>query len=98
MIGTAITETAQAVRGLFAEPDEGMFELVRERVDQANDTRTAANRCANNALRMKQEGDELADRAAASKNKRIEESIAIEKVRRIEQGDRQRPGMGRVAA
>jgi hypothetical protein len=90
MIGTAITETSQAVRGLFAEPNEAMFEQVRHHVDQANDTRTAANRCANNALRMKQEGDELADRAASSKNKRIEESIAIEKVRRIEEGNRQR--------
>ena len=90
MVGTAITESAQAVRGLFAEPNEQMFEQVRGHVDQANDTRTAANRSANNALRMKQEGDELADRAASSKNKRIEESIAIEKVRRIEEGSRQR--------
>jgi hypothetical protein len=86
MVGTAITESAQAVRGLFAEPNEQMFEQVRGHVDQANDTRTAANRAANNALRMKQEGDELADKAASSKNKRLEESIAIERVRRIEEG------------
>jgi len=86
MIGTAITETAQAVRGLFADPNEAMFDQVRTHVDQANETRTAANRAANNALRMKQEGDELADRAASSKNKRVEESIALEKVRRIEEG------------
>lgn len=98
MVGTAITETAQAIRGLFAEPNEEMFEFVRNRVDQANDTRTAANRCANNALRMKQEGDELADRAASSKNKRIEESIAIEKVRRIEEGIRQRSDMDELEA
>ena len=92
MVGTAITESAQAVRGLFAEPNEQMFEQVRGHVDQANDTRTAANRAANNALRMKQEGDELADRAASSKNKRIEESIAIEKVRRAsKRGAGQRP-------
>ena len=98
MIGTAITETAQAVRGLFAEPNEAMFEQVRTHVDQANDTRTAANRSANNALRMKQEGDELADRAATSKNKRVEESIAIEKVRRIEEGNRQRSEMDEFEA
>lgn len=90
MVGTAVTEAAQAVRALFSEPGEEMFEQVRRHVDQANETRTAANRNANNALRMKQEGDELADRAASSKNKRIEESIAIEKVRRIEEGNRQR--------
>jgi hypothetical protein len=90
MVGTAVTEAAQAVRALFAEPNEDMFEEVRRHVDQANETRTAANRCANNALRMKQEGDELADRATSSKNKRVEESIAIEKVRRIEEGNRQR--------
>jgi hypothetical protein len=90
MVGTAITEASQAVRGLFADPNEDMFEQVRRYVDQANETRTAANRSANNALRMKQEGDELADRAASSKNKRVEESIAIEKVRRIEEGNRSR--------
>lgn len=98
MIGTALTETSQAIRGLFAEPNEAMFQQVRTSVDQANDTRTAANRCANNALRMKQEGDELADRAASSKNKRIEESIAIEKVRRIEEGNRQRSEMDEFEA
>jgi hypothetical protein len=75
-----------------------MFEQIREHVNQATETRTAANRAANNALRMKQEGDELADRAASSKNKRIEESIAIEKVRRIEEGNRQRSEMDEFEA
>lgn len=98
MTSTALTEAAQAIRGLFAEPNEAMLELVRNRTDQATETRTAANRCANNALRMKQEGDELADRAASSKNKRIEESIAIEKVRRIEEGNRQRSEMDEFEA
>lgn len=98
MISTAITEAAQAVRGLFAEPNEEMLDSVRALTDQATETRTAANRCANNAIRMKQEGDELADRAAASKNKRVEESIAIEKVRRIEEGTRQRTEMDEFEA
>lgn len=87
-IAEALTAGVQGVRTLFTQPNEEMFGLVRQHVDQAAETRTNANRAANNALRMKQEGDELADRAASSKNKRIEESIAIEKVRKMEEGSR----------
>ncbi len=97
-IGTALTEAVQAVRGLYAEPTEEMLTSIRGRVEQATTTRTDANRAANNAIRMKQEGDELADRAASAKNKRLEESIAIEKVRRIEEGNRQRTEMDEFEA
>ncbi|MBY0395592.1 MAG: hypothetical protein K2X91_03865, partial [Thermoleophilia bacterium] len=91
-IAEALTEAAQAVRALYTEPNEEMLGRVRDRTEEAADTRTTANRSANNALRMKQEGDDLADRAAASKNKRIEEAIAVEKVRKMEEGSVQRGG------
>ena len=38
------------------------------------------------ALKLKQQGDELADRAAGAKNKRLEEARAAELVRRAEEG------------
>ncbi|HEV3437231.1 MAG TPA: hypothetical protein VG122_07725 [Gemmata sp.] len=89
-IGNALTEAAQAVRGLYSEPTEDMLELVRSRFEQASEIRTNANGAANNALRMKSKGDEIADEAAGAKNKRLMESIAIEEVRKIEEGPRQR--------
>ncbi|MCI0699994.1 MAG: hypothetical protein L0241_02790 [Planctomycetia bacterium] len=85
-IGEAVSEAAQAVRILFTEPNEQMLDLIRPRVEQATSSRTRANRAASNALRLKQEGDEHADRSAGAKNKRLEESKAIEIVRRIEEG------------
>ena len=50
---------------------------------------TLANQAAADSLRLKQEGDETADRAASLKNKRIEEAKALEFVRRMEEGRRQ---------
>ncbi|HUR52996.1 MAG TPA: hypothetical protein VMZ71_02615 [Gemmataceae bacterium] len=85
-IADALTQSAEAVRVLFGEPTEDMLEQARSRVEQAAETRTTANRSANNALRLKQEGDELADRAATAKNKRLEESKALEIVRKLEEG------------
>src|SRR5262249_3725220 len=81
-----VNEAAGAVRILFTEPSEQMLGLIRPRVEQATSSRTRANRAASNALRLKQEGDEHADRSAGAKNKRLEESKAIEIVRRIEEG------------
>jgi hypothetical protein len=89
-IGEAMGQAVHAVRGLFAEPNELMLSLVRQRVEQAAETRTQANQAANLALRFKLEGDELADRAASAKNKRLEESKAHETVRRLEEGQRNR--------
>jgi hypothetical protein len=94
MIGEAVGEAAQAVRGLFAEPNEEMLNAVRGHVDQAADTRTNANRAANNALRLKAKGDEVADQAAGAKNKRLYESIAMEEVRKAEEGNRPRGELG----
>jgi len=85
-IGEAVNEAASAVRILFTDPNEQMLGLIRPRVEQAINSRTRANRAASNALRLKQEGDEHADRSAGAKNKRLEESKAIEIVRRIEEG------------
>lgn len=85
-IGEAISEAADAIRRLFSEPGEEMLEQVRAAADQAVETRTRANQAAADALRLKQEGDEHADRAAAAKNKRLEEAKALEFVRKIEEG------------
>jgi hypothetical protein len=91
-IAEAMTEAAQAVRALFSEPTEHMLDRVRERVEAAAETRTQANRAANTALRLKHEGDELADRAAAAKNKHLEHARAEETVRRIEEAAGTREG------
>jgi hypothetical protein len=85
-LGGAVHEAAQAVRVLFDEPGEEMLERIRPLVEQALSSRTRANRAANNALRLKHEGDEHADRSAGAKNKRLAESEAIEIVRKIEEG------------
>ena len=97
-IGTALTEAAQAVRSLYSEPTEEMLGQVRAHVEQASETRTNANLAANRALRMKTRGDEIADDAARAKNKRLWESIAIEEVRKIEEGPRQRSEMSEIEA
>ncbi|VTT96442.1 Uncharacterized protein (Fragment) OS=uncultured bacterium PE=4 SV=1 [Gemmataceae bacterium] len=91
-IANALTEAVQAVRVLFLEPNEEMFALARQRTDEAYETRTNANRAANNALRMKMKGDDIADQAAGAKNKRLFESIAVEEVRKMEEGNRQQGG------
>lgn len=93
-IAEAITMAASAVRVLFTDPTEEMLDMARNRVDEAVEDKVAAGRSATNALRLKHEGDELADRAAAVKNKRLEESKAIEIVRRIEEGPRGGRGEG----
>lgn len=85
-LGEAVGEAAQAVRVLFQEPNEEMLEQIRPLVEQALSSRTRANGAANNALRLKHEGDEHADRSAGVKNKRLAESEAIEIVRKIEEG------------
>jgi hypothetical protein len=82
----ALTEASAAVRALFSEPSEMMLGAVRQAVEDASDTRIRANQETNLALRFKQEGDAAADRAAAAKNKRLEESRAAELVRRLEEG------------
>ncbi len=92
-IGKALTEAAQGVRTLYVEPSVDMLDEVRDHIEQATETRTNANRAANNALRMKTLGDEIADEAAGAKNKRLLESRAIEEVRKIEEGPRQRMGV-----
>jgi hypothetical protein len=97
-IATALTEAVQAVRVLYSDPTEQMLGLVRNRVEQASETRTAANRAANNALRMKAKADEIADQAAGAKNKRIYESIADQEVRKLEEGNRPRGEMDEYEA
>ncbi len=85
-IGETVSESAAVVRVLFREPDEQMLEDIRPLVEQAATSRTRANTAANNALRLKSEGDEHADRSAGVKNKRIAESEALEIVRKVEEG------------
>lgn len=85
LAGEAITEAADAVRGLFAAPGAEAFDRLRAAVDQAGETRARAATAANLAIRFKQQGDELADRAAAAKNKRLEAARADEIVRAAEE-------------
>lgn len=82
----AVTDAAEAVRRLLEEPGEHTFSRVRRAVDKAAETRNGAARAANLARRFKQEGDELADSAAGSKNKRLEAAKAEEMVRKGEEG------------
>ncbi len=91
-IGQAMTEAAEAIRRLFGEPGGEMLESVRVATEQATETRTRAAQAQNDALKLKQEGDEHADRAAAAKNKRLEEAKALEFVRRVEEGRQQEAG------
>ncbi|MDB5306780.1 MAG: hypothetical protein JWO38_982 [Gemmataceae bacterium] len=91
-IGEAMTGAAEAVRLLFGEPGEEMLDRVRAAADQAAETKLRAAQAMNDALRLKQEGDELADRAAAAKNKRLEEAKALEIVRKVEEGRQQGAG------
>ena len=86
-IGEAVAEAADAVRTLLTPPNAAMFDRIRPQVEQALASRTRANRAANNALRLKSEGDEHADRSARAKNKRVAESEAIEFVRKTEEGE-----------
>jgi hypothetical protein len=81
----AVTDAAEAVRRLLEEPGEHTFSRVRRAVDHAAETRNSAARAANLARRFKQEGDELADSAAGSKNKRLEAAKAEEMVRKGEE-------------
>jgi hypothetical protein len=85
LAGAAVAEAADAVRGLFDRPGPGAFDRLRAAVDQAGDTRARAATAANLALRFKHEGDELADRAAGAKNKRLEAARAEEIVRKAEE-------------
>ncbi len=81
----AVTDAAEAVRRLLEEPSEKAFSRVRRAVDKAAETRNNTARAANTARRFKLEGDELADRAAAAKNKRLEAAKAEEIVRKVEE-------------
>ena len=101
----AVTDAAEAVRRLLEEPGEHTFSRVRRAVDKAAETRNNAARAADLARRFKQEGDELADSAAGSKNKRLEAAKAEEMVRKGEESaglSQNSEGMGddrlRVAA
>lgn len=85
-IGEAVSESAAAVCVLFREPDAEMLDNIRPLVEEAATSRTRANTAANNALRLKSEGDEHADRTAGAKNKRVAESEALEIVRKVEEG------------
>ncbi len=76
---------AEAVLMLLDDPGRITLFKAAGRIEDAVVARTEANRYANNALRMKQQGDELADSSALVKNKRVEESKAIELVRRVEE-------------
>jgi hypothetical protein len=77
--------TADAIRNLFAEPSRDMLERVRDRIELAMEARGGANRAAATAMRLKQQGDEIADRALTSKNKHHEYAKAEEIVGKVEE-------------
>lgn len=79
-----------AVQNLFAEPDRGSTLRTASGIEDALLARAAAARAASTALRLKQQGDELADLAAGAKNKRLELAKAEEIVRRTDEQDQMR--------
>jgi hypothetical protein len=90
-MGEAMRQAAEAVNRLFTEPNEAMLDSVQQAVGEAAETRVRANQYAADCIRMKQEGDDTADRSTP-KTARIEESKALEFVRRIEEGRNQGAG------
>jgi hypothetical protein len=75
-----------AVRALFGPPGRASVLRAANRAEEAEAARRYANGQANTALKLKHMADEAADRAATAKNKRLEESKAVEAVRKIDEG------------
>lgn len=79
-----------AVQYLFAEPNRASTLHTASGIEDALLARAACARAASTALRLKQQGDELADLAAGAKNKRLELAKAEEIVRRTDEQDQMR--------
>lgn len=78
---------AAAVRSLFDEPGRVATLNAAHGIEEALIARAASARAASIALRLKQQGDELADAAVGAKNKRLERAKAEEIVRRTQEQD-----------
>lgn len=76
---------AAAVRNLFADPTRDSTLQTATGIEDALLARANCARAASTALRLKQQGDELADVAAGAKNKRLELAKAEEIVRRTDE-------------
>lgn len=76
---------AAAVRSLFDEPGRAAALRTANGIEDALVARAAGARATSTAIRLKQQGDELADAAASAKNKRLELAKAEEIVRRTQE-------------
>ncbi len=76
---------AAAVRSLFDEPGRAVALRTALGIEDALVARAACARATSTAIRLKQQGDELADAAASAKNKRLELAKAEEIVRRTQE-------------
>jgi hypothetical protein len=85
--GQPVELAVQAVQALFAEPGRAAAMRAANRIEDALLARAASARAVSTALRLKQQADELADAAAAAKNKRLEQAKAEEIVRRTQEQD-----------
>ncbi|QEL20038.1 hypothetical protein [Limnoglobus roseus] len=74
-----------AVRTLFADPNRETTLRTASGIEDALLARANCARAASTALRLKQQGDELADLSAGAKNKRLEIAKAEEIVRRTDE-------------
>lgn len=85
--GRPVELAIAAVLALLDEPGREATERAALGIEDALAARAACARAASTALRLKQQGDELADAAASAKNKRIELAKAEEIVRRTQEQD-----------
>ncbi|MBX3400140.1 MAG: hypothetical protein KF873_15520 [Gemmataceae bacterium] len=85
--GRPVELAAAAVLALLDEPGRDATFRAALGIEDALAARVACARAVSTALRLKQQGDELADAAASAKNKRIELAKAEEIVRRTQEQD-----------
>lgn len=84
VLATAARSAAQAAMNVLLDPGEESFGLVQEQVQEALAQKAAANQSANNALKLKQLGDEYADNFNP-RTARLDRSKAVALVNKIEE-------------
>jgi hypothetical protein len=87
LAGRPVELAAAAVLALLEEPGRDSAMRAAHGIEDALIARAACARAVSTALRLKQQGDELADAAASAKNKRLELAKAEEIVRRTQEQD-----------
>ncbi len=84
VVATAARSAARAAANVLLAPGEETFGLIQEQVLEALTQKADANRAMNNALKLKQLGDEFADNFNP-KTARLDMSKALAKVGQIEE-------------